>query len=95
MPDGQSVYDALGSAYTLLCFKQDVSNDVMALQTQAHALGMPLTVLDASGVSDIPPEYKHAFVLVRSDAHTVWRGNSLTPKTAHDVVVKLCGRALT
>jgi hypothetical protein len=33
--------------------------------------------------------------LVRADAHTVWRGNSLTPKTAHDVVVKLCGRALT
>lgn len=95
MPDGQSVYDALGSAYTLLCFKQDVSNDVMALQTQAHALGMPLTVLDASGVSDIPPEYKHSFVLVRTDAHTVWRGNSITLKTAHDVVVKLCGRALT
>jgi 2-polyprenyl-6-methoxyphenol hydroxylase-like FAD-dependent oxidoreductase len=95
MPDGQSVYDALGSAYTLLCFKQDVSNDVMALQTQAHALGMPLTVLDASGVSDIPPEYKHSFVLVRTDAHTVWRGNSITLKTAYDVVVKLCGRALT
>ena len=95
LPDGQSAYDALGPAYTLLCFKQAVSTDVMALQTQAHALGMPLTVLDVSGVSDLPPEYKHALVLVRSDAHTVWRGNSLTPKTAHDVVVKLCGRALT
>jgi 2-polyprenyl-6-methoxyphenol hydroxylase-like FAD-dependent oxidoreductase len=95
MPDGQSAYDALGPAYTLLCFKQAVSSDVKALQTQAHALGMPLTVLDVSGVSHLPPEYKHALVLVRSDAHTVWRGNSLTPKTAHDVVVKLCGRALT
>ncbi len=95
LADGQSVYDALGPAYTLFCFKQAVSSDVMALQSQAHALKMPLTVLDVSDVSDLPLEYKHALVLVRSDAHTVWRGNSLTPQTAHAVVAKLCGRVLT
>ena len=95
LADGQSVYDALGPAYTLFCFKQAVSSDVLALQSQAHALKMPLTVLDVSDVSDLPPEYKHALVLVRSDAHTVWRGNSLTSQTALEVVAKLCGRVLT
>jgi len=95
LADGQSVYDALGPAYTLFCFKQAVSSDVLALQSQAHALKMPLTVLDVSDVSDLPREYMHALVLLRSDAHTVWRGNSLTPQTALEVVAKLCGRVLT
>jgi hypothetical protein len=88
---GHSLYDALGPAYTLLCFNQDAGTGVKMLQTQAQAAGMPLTVLDVSAISDVPPEYQHALLLVRSDAHTVWRGNSLTLQAAQNVVATLCG----
>jgi 2-polyprenyl-6-methoxyphenol hydroxylase-like FAD-dependent oxidoreductase len=88
---GHSLYDALGPAYTLLCFNQDAGTGVKMLQTQAQAAGMPLTVLDVSAISDVPPEYQHALLLVRSDAHTVWRGNNLTLQAAQNVVATLCG----
>jgi hypothetical protein len=54
---------------------------------------MPLTVLDVSSQAEVPPEYRHAFVLVRSDAHTVWRGDDANLEAAQRVIAKLCGFA--
>ena len=93
LSDGQSVYDALGPAYTLLCFTSPLCDTVDALKRQAAIARMPLTVLDVSSQADIPPEYRHAFVLVRSDAHTVWRGDDANLETAQRVIAKLCGFA--
>jgi hypothetical protein len=60
--------------------------------TQAAAeAGMPLKVLNLEGTVQIPPEYKHAYVMVRSDAHTVWRGHEMTQRLAHELVAALCG----
>ncbi|NDF78116.1 MAG: monooxygenase [Betaproteobacteria bacterium] len=93
LADGRSVYDALGPAYTLLCFNSPLCDTVDALKRQAAIARMPLTVLDVSSQADIPPEYRHAFVLVRSDAHTVWRGDDANLEAAQRVIAKLCGFA--
>jgi hypothetical protein len=52
---------------------------------------MPLKILTVFGTLNVPAEYKHAFVMVRSDAHTVWRGHELTPISAQQLVAALCG----
>ena len=93
LSDGRSVYDALGPAYTLLCFNSPLCDTVDALKRQAAIARMPLTVLDVSSQAEVPPEYRHAFVLVRSDAHTVWRGDDANLETAQRVIAKLCGFA--
>jgi len=93
LSDGRSVYDALGPAYTLLCFTSPLCDTVDALKRQAAIARMPLTVLDVSSQAEVPPEYRHAFVLVRSDAHTVWRGDDANLETAQRVIAKLCGFA--
>lgn len=89
----ESLYDALGLGFTLLCFEAGSEQDSRHLQQAANAAGMPLKVLDVSDMADLPPTYKHRFVLVRADAHTVWRGDQLTPDIAAHVVQRLCGRA--
>jgi hypothetical protein len=43
--------------------------------------------------SDVPGEYRHALLIARSDAHTVWRGNSADVGTAEQVMARLSGRA--
>ena len=53
---------------------------------------MPLRVLDVSGVKDLPAEYQHPLLMVRADAHTVWRGHGLDDVSAHTLVATLCGR---
>ena len=93
LAEGRSVYDALGPAYTLLCFVNPICETVQALQGQAAIARMPLAVFDVSSQANVPPEYRHAFVLVRSDAHTVWRGDALNLETAQGVIAKLCGFA--
>ena len=93
LAEGRSVYDALGPAYTLLCFVNPICETVEALKGQAAVARMPLAVIDVSSQANVPPEYRHAFVLVRSDAHTVWRGNALNLETAQGVIAKLCGFA--
>ena len=93
LAEGRSVYDALGPAYTLLCFVNPGCETVEALKGQAAVARMPLAVIDVSSQANVPPEYRHAFVLVRSDAHTVWRGDALNLETAQGVIAKLCGFA--
>lgn len=90
---GQSVYDALGPAFTLMCLQPEQSAAVEALQAAAERAGMPLRVLDVSGVKDLPAEYQHPLLMVRADAHTVWRGHGLNEATATALVARLCGRA--
>jgi len=90
--DGQSLYDALGPAYTLLCLQPVNDDAVQALQAAAEHQGMPLRVLDVSGVKDLPTEYQHPLLMVRADAHTVWRGHSLDDTSAQALVAALCGQ---
>jgi hypothetical protein len=91
LAEGRSLYDELGKAYTLLCFNPNKEQSVACLTEAAAEAGMPLKILTVSGIVNVPKEYKHAFVMVRSDAHTVWRGYELTPSFAQQLVAALCG----
>jgi hypothetical protein len=54
-----SLYDALGAAYTLLCFKTECDAEVSAVQKAAGEANMPLKILDVSAYTDRPLEYSH------------------------------------
>jgi hypothetical protein len=88
---GTSLYDALGTAYTLICFKPECHAEVMAVKNAADAANMPLHILDVSRHPDLPKEYRHHFAIVRADAHTVWRGDHVSVESAKQIVAKLCG----
>ena len=91
LAEGRSLYDELGKGYTLLCFKPNKEPSVDFLTKAAAEAGMPLKILTVSDTLNVPAEYKHAFVMVRSDAHTVWRGHELAPSSAQQLVAALCG----
>lgn len=91
LAEGQSLYDALGPGYTLLCFESAESAGLSELTSQASQAGMPLKILNLAEAQNVPPEYKHAFVMVRADAHTVWRGNDLTPSLVQELLQVLRG----
>jgi 2-polyprenyl-6-methoxyphenol hydroxylase-like FAD-dependent oxidoreductase len=88
---GHSLYDALGPAYTLLCFKPEFRADARVIEDAAIKAKMPLKILDVSGHQDIPLEYRHHFAIVRADAHTVWRGDQVNAENAKQIIAKLCG----
>jgi 2-polyprenyl-6-methoxyphenol hydroxylase-like FAD-dependent oxidoreductase len=73
LPDGTSVYDRFGSAYTLISFAEPEA--VRPLVAAAAMQRVPLEVIDARG-SERPDAYVHDLVLVREDQHVAWRGNS-------------------
>jgi len=91
LESGRSLYDELGKAYTLLCLRPTEASVLACLDSAAAQAGMPLKVLDVSKLSNMPPEYKHAYVMVRSDAHTVWRGDEMNQTLANELVGLLCG----
>ncbi|KKW89308.1 FAD-dependent oxidoreductase [Sphingobium chungbukense] len=70
---GVSLYDRMGSEFTLLRF--DPTVDVTGLSQAAAQRGVPLTILDLSsgGGGDI---YRCKLVLSRPDQHIAWRGDS-------------------
>ncbi len=86
---GDSVYDHLGPAYTLLRF--DPALPVEPLLAAARDARMPLALLDAPARGD-DAAFRHALLIVRRDQHVAWRGNTL-PASPSDLVAKLCGRA--
>lgn len=86
---GQSLFDALGPAFTLLCLMPGVAAAVQALQGAAAARGVPLTVLDLCECQALAAEYRHALVLVRADTHVVWRGQTLDTAAARTLVATL------
>jgi 2-polyprenyl-6-methoxyphenol hydroxylase-like FAD-dependent oxidoreductase len=70
LPDGRSLYDALGPWFTLLRFDRRVAFD--GIVAAARMRGVPLTVLDCRASEP----YDRALVLARPDQHVAWRGNA-------------------
>ena len=87
LAEGRSLYDALGSDYTLLRFDAGASS--AALEQACARAGVPLTVLDMGDVSALP-EYRHKLLLCRVDQHVAWRGDSL-PQDSAALVDRLRG----
>jgi len=72
LPDGRSLYDQLGTGFTLVAPASAGGGDVAGFSERARALRIPLTVTVA------PPEYVCGdFLLVRPDQHIAWRADSL------------------
>jgi 2-polyprenyl-6-methoxyphenol hydroxylase-like FAD-dependent oxidoreductase len=89
LADGCSLYDALGSDYTLL--RLDPRIDVAALAAAAHRQALPLALLDVPRAL-APLEYRHALVLVRADQHVAWRGDRV-PTDPQALIDRLRGAA--
>jgi hypothetical protein len=66
---------------------------VGALLSAAARHRVPLKVLDVSAHPGVPGEYRHALLIARADAHTVWRGDSADLDRAEQVLARLSGHA--
>lgn len=84
----RSLYDLLGSDFTLLRF--DTSIDVEPFTLAARRLGVPLVVLDLE-LGGVPEPYRHGLCIARPDGHVGWRGD-LAPMGAEGVLSKLTGQ---
>jgi 2-polyprenyl-6-methoxyphenol hydroxylase-like FAD-dependent oxidoreductase len=70
--DERSSYDDMGQGFTLFDF--GAADDTSVLQRAAKERGVPLAIVTAP-----PPEesiYQHKLVIVRSDHHIAWHGNT-------------------
>jgi 2-polyprenyl-6-methoxyphenol hydroxylase-like FAD-dependent oxidoreductase len=72
--DGRSLYDALGSDFTLLRF--DSKLDVGDLVVAAALRGVPLAVVDVEA-DEAAALYPCKLLLSRPDQHVAWRGDRL------------------
>jgi len=69
LPDGSSLYDTLGTGFTLVTPAGVSDTAVLSLSERARALRIPLTVTSAP--RDYP--WHGEFLLVRPDQHIAWR----------------------
>jgi 2-polyprenyl-6-methoxyphenol hydroxylase-like FAD-dependent oxidoreductase len=86
MPDGRSLYDALGAGFTLLRF--DRAADVDPLMRAAASRGLSLTLLDVADGAAPAPYNGLRLLLSRPDQHVGWRGIA-PPRHPGAVVDKL------
>lgn len=83
LPDGRSLYDALGPGYTLLT----AGRDAQPLERAAAARGIPLATVAVE-----PGTYDRALVLARPDQHVAWRGDAL-PADVDALLDRITGRS--
>jgi hypothetical protein len=74
--EGASLYDRLGSGYTLLRFDPKIS--VAPLEKAASQWNVPVETLDVPA-ANVGPAYTTSLVLARPDRHVAWRGDVLPP----------------
>ena len=88
LPDGASLYDRLGSGFSLLRLGDDA--DVSPFIGGATARGVPLTVLDLRDQA-LEEIYGAPLLLVRPDQHVAWRGASVNRQAAEAILDQICG----
>jgi len=84
LSDGTSLYDALGSEFTLIDLGANANAD--AWVDAAAARGVPLTVLHLSDNADLSALAGVDWLLVRPDQHIAWRGDTCDPGSVLDIV---------
>ena len=87
LPDGRSLYDAMGADYCVLRFDPNV--DIQPFLREAATRGLPVNVLDIDR-RDVPEAYRHAVVISRPDQHVAWRGDAFSVDVSA-LVRTLCG----
>ena len=88
LPDGASLYDRLGSGFSLLRLRDDAA--VAPFIEAAEARSVPLTVLELHGQA-LEERYGASLLLVRPDQHVAWRGTSVDRATAATLLERICG----
>jgi hypothetical protein len=83
LPDGSSLYDHLGTGFTLL--RLDPALDAGPFRAAAARTGLPLAVVDLPELPDAAG-YGAPLLLVRPDQHVAWRGtDSATAAAVLDI----------
>jgi 2-polyprenyl-6-methoxyphenol hydroxylase-like FAD-dependent oxidoreductase len=77
---GCSLYDALGTGYSLICLDQDI--DVAGLVAAAERRGMPLSIVNLTS-AELASAYRRKLLIVRPDQHVAWRGDVVPPDPLH------------
>jgi 2-polyprenyl-6-methoxyphenol hydroxylase-like FAD-dependent oxidoreductase len=87
LEDRSSLYDHLGTGFTLLRFKN--APDTRALETAAAKRGMPLKILNVAldAGRDL---YERDLALIRPDHYVAWRGNRL-PEDCDALIGRITG----
>jgi 2-polyprenyl-6-methoxyphenol hydroxylase-like FAD-dependent oxidoreductase len=88
LPDGRSLYDALGFEFTLLRLGSSAPDAGFA--RAADALGVPLAVVDVKS-AELRDLYDADLALIRPDQIVAWRGN--TAGDAEAILRRVTGRA--
>ena len=86
LADGASLYDQLGSGFTLLRLQENA--DVTPFVQAASERGVRLKVVDLQA-ENVEDRYGAALVLVRPDQHVAWRGAD--GAAAADLLNRVCG----
>jgi 2-polyprenyl-6-methoxyphenol hydroxylase-like FAD-dependent oxidoreductase len=89
--DGRSLYDALGSDFTLLRFDRKV--EIGALTEAAAQVGVPMAVVDVDA-DEAAALYPCKLLLSRPDQHVAWRGNK-SPDNPMTLVDRIRGALIT
>lgn len=89
--DRRSLYDALGSDYTLI--RTDLTVNVSGVVEAAARRGAPLAVLDVEA-PEARELYARNLVLVRPDQHVAWRGDA-EPAAPLDLIDLVRGAHIT
>ncbi|HKT74072.1 MAG TPA: FAD-dependent monooxygenase [Steroidobacteraceae bacterium] len=84
LPDGRSMYDAMGAGFSLIVFG---SADSSALERASANRHVPLKVIR---LSERPHDYRHDLILVRSDHHIAWSGDRV-PASSLDLIDRVRG----
>jgi 2-polyprenyl-6-methoxyphenol hydroxylase-like FAD-dependent oxidoreductase len=88
---GSSVYDQFGAGFTLLRFDAG-SNQGEAIIRTAHAMGVPLTVLDRPD-GNARKLYEKQLTLIRPDLHVAWRGEgNISDESARRILRRAIGQ---
>ena len=73
LQDGRSLYDLFGPGLTLIAAEEAPSQDIIAAEAEAKAVGAPLSIVRPDGVP-VQELYGAALTLVRPDQYVAWTG---------------------
>ena len=85
LADGASLYDRLGSGYTLLLLSDSARLAAAEIARAGEAAGVPLQTLDLAR-ENLAQLYEAPLALIRPDQFVAWRGDSVDAASLIDTV---------
>ena len=88
--DGRSLYDVLGSDFTLLRFKSEVNIDGIIEAAARRAVPLVVVDVDLSEAADL---YSCNLLISRPDQHVAWRGDK-SPENPTELIDRVRGASV-